>query len=98
VQVGPDPDAVCAVVDRATVVSDLAQIGGEGSIAIDLPLADLDDRQVADLADDCGAPLATFWPCNSDRQAPCGACAGCDRWRAALDRVGLSWPWEPVRA
>ena len=98
VQIGPEADGVCQAVDRATVVSDLAEIGGGRSIVIDLPLADLDDRQVVDLADDCGAPLGAFWPCETDRAEPCGACGGCDRWRRAFEKVGLPWPWEKVKA
>ena len=106
IQVGPDPDRFCAVVDRATVVTDLAEIGagdgatagGGGRTVFDLPVADLADDQVVDLADDCGAPLELFWPCRRGESDPCGVCPGCLRWREAFRGVGLPWPWTTVPA
>lgn len=38
---------------------------GGRAMVIDLPLVDLDDEQVVDLADDAGAPLRAFWPCET---------------------------------
>jgi hypothetical protein len=42
-----------------------AAISGGRSLIIDLPLVDLDDEQVVDLADDGGAPMTAFWPCET---------------------------------
>ncbi len=57
-QVGPDPGRVTEAVERANMVVTLAELGGEpsarGRLMIDLPLIDLTDRQVVDLADDLG--------------------------------------------
>ena len=96
-QVGPDPEAVGPAVERASLVSALAEIGGEqpagAELVIDLPLVDLTDAQLADLAEDGGAPMHGFWPCAAGGDVPCGACAGCRRWRSAFTEAGVTWPW-----
>jgi len=99
VQVGPDAARVSELVDRALAVAELADATAAadaaarpagasaarpgGSLVIDLPLVDLADEQVVDLAEDCGAPLRAFWPCESaGGQAPSGGgghtASGCD--------------------
>ncbi len=95
-QVGPDAEAVGEAVERARLVEDLIRRSASGfeSPSIDLPVVDLADSQLADLADDTGAPLSAFWPCDDGGASPCGRCAGCRRWRAAFDDAGATWPWE----
>jgi hypothetical protein len=101
VQVGLEPDRVCQFVDCATTVVDLidlaSQSGAEGraagTIVIETPLIDLDDDQILDLADDAGAPLGLFWPCEEGTGEPCGLCPGCHRWQQAFTRAGIPWPW-----
>jgi len=98
IQVGPDSDGFCAVVDRSTVVADLAEIGVEAPqrLVFDLPVADFTDSQVVDLADDSGAPLTLFWPCQTGESEPCGRCLSCRRWMRAFHDLGLHWPWAVV--
>ncbi|MHC4709749.1 MAG: 7-cyano-7-deazaguanine synthase [Planctomycetota bacterium] len=99
-QVGPDPEAVGPAVERASLVAALAEIGGGqpagAELVIDLPLVDLTDAQLADLAEDGGAPMHGFWPCAAGGDVPCGACAGCRRWRSAFTEAGVPWPWAAV--
>jgi hypothetical protein len=99
-QVGPDPEAVGPAVERASLVAALAEIGGGQpagpELVIDLPLVDLTDAQLADLAEDGGAVMHGFWPCAAGGDAPCGVCAGCRRWRSAFAEAGVSWPWAAV--
>ena len=77
----------------------LAQIGAELGIGvgdrlvIDLPVVDFTDAQLVDLAEELGAPLQAFWPCNGAADRPCGRCEGCRRWSAAFREVGVPWPW-----
>jgi len=97
-QVGPDSGRITAAVERATLVGELAGIGGAGTLTIDVPLIDLDDRQVLDLADDGGAPLTAFWPCDRGGPEPCRGCLGCSRWQEAFAEAGMPWPWEAARA
>jgi hypothetical protein len=99
-QVGPDADAVGLVMERASLVSALVEVaGGTGAdLVIDLPLADLTEAQLADLAEDAGAPMHAFWPCDAGGDLPCETCAGCRRWRAAFDEAGVVWPWLAVSA
>ena len=101
-QVGPDAEAVGLAVERASLVSALAEIDGgqpaRQELVIDLPLVDLTDAQLADLAEDEGAPMHAFWPCSGAGDLPCGACPGCRRWRAAFAEAGVAWPWMPVAA
>ena len=42
-----------------------AATSGGRAMVIDLPLVDLDDEPVVDLADDGGAPMTAFWPCET---------------------------------
>jgi hypothetical protein len=99
-QVGPDPEAIGPAVERASLVAALAEIGGGqpagAELVIDLPLVDLTDAQLADLAEDGGAAMHGFWPCASGGDAPCGVCAGCRRWWSAFTEAGVSWPWAAV--
>ena len=90
-QVGPDADRVGRLVEQAGLVTILA-----GPV-IDLPLVDLGDEQIVDLAEDGGAPLHAFWPCSAGGAAPCETCDGCRRWRAAFDAVGAAWAWTKVK-
>jgi 7-cyano-7-deazaguanine synthase in queuosine biosynthesis len=99
VQVGPEPDRVGTVVEIAASVAEIAELeaGSElGSITIDLPVMDLDDRQIVDMADDGGMPLDAFWPCEQGGETPCGTCGECRRWKSAFDTAGVPWPWAVV--
>jgi hypothetical protein len=101
VQVGPDPDRVGRVVEIVASVTEIAELDAckeFGSISIDVPLVDLSDRQVVDLADDCGAPLEAFWPCESGGETPCGSCQGCRRWWSAFGKARVPWPWAAIPA
>ena len=95
-QVGPDHRRVGDQVVRANLVMALAEAGrgGASEVPIELPLVDLSDEQVVELAEDGGAPMRMFWPCRRDGRQSCGSCPGCRRWQGAFDRCGLGWPWE----
>ena len=96
-QVGPEAQLVTEAVDRANQVAALAATGGQpSSLVVDLPLIDLSDPQVVDLADDTGAPLRAFWPCQRDGPEPCESCRGCTRWRGAFREADVAWPWSAV--
>ncbi len=100
-QLGRLGDPVADAVDRATALADLVAVSppaGAGrrrcDIAIDLPVVDLDDDQIVDILDDAGAPPDLFWPCDLGGGEPCGACAGCERWKAAFAVRGVPGPWD----
>ena len=96
-ELGPEAQRVTEAVDRANQVAALAATGGEpSSLVVDLPLIDLTDPQVVDLADDTGAPLRAFWPCERAGPEPCGSCPGCTRWLGAFREAGVTWPWSAV--
>ena len=68
-------------------------------LVIDLPLVDLTDERLVDLADDGGAPMRAFQPCSASggsTATPCEQCDGCRRWHAAFDAAGVAWPWTTV--
>jgi hypothetical protein len=95
VQGGHDPERVGRLVTLSQLAGEMAeleQVGG--SVALSLPVVDLSDEQLVDLADDLGVPQQDFWPCERTAAEPCGACAGCIRWQAAFDQAGLGWPWS----
>jgi hypothetical protein len=94
---GHDPDAVVEAVDRAhTVAALIGPDAGREPVEIDLPLLDLTDVQVLEVADDAGAPLQAFWPCVEGSPEPCTRCEPCRRWRRAFEASGLPWPWAVV--
>ncbi len=102
-QVGPDPDLIGHAVLHANLVADFVQVGAPGPAArklvIDLPLVDLTDARLVDLAEEGGAPMRAFGPCDAGRGSaagPCERCDGCRRWRSAFDAAGAVWPWATV--
>ena len=101
-QVGPDESLLGPVVERADLLCALVETDSAiEAPAIDLPVADLDDRQIVDLANDTGVPMRAFWPCLAGEPEPCEACAGCLRWLEAFNTSNIPWPWSaaalPVR-
>ncbi len=104
-QVGPDAERIGQAVQRANLVADVVQVGAGGTssrrLVIELPLVDLTDERLVDLAEEGGAPMRAFQPCldgGATFSHPCEQCDGCRRWRAAFDAVGVVWPWIPVAA
>jgi hypothetical protein len=102
-QVGPDAERIGQAVQRASLVADVVQVGAGGTstrrLVIDLPLVDLTDERLVDLADDGGAPMRAFQPCTANggsTATPCERCDGCRRWQAAFDAAGVAWPWITV--
>ncbi|GEM_PF-2536127 len=103
-QVGPNADRIGQAVQRANLVADVVQVGAGGAatcrLVIDLPLVDLTDQRLVDLADEGGAPMRAFQPCSAadggTTATPCERCDGCRRWRAAFDAAGVAWPWMTV--
>ncbi len=96
VQGGHDPDRVGRLVTISQLAGELAeleQVGGQ-SVAHSLPVVDLSDAQLADLADDLGLPPRDFWPCEETAGEPCGGCPSCIRWQSAFDEAGVDWPWR----
>lgn len=97
-QVGPDPVPVGRAAERAVLVGALFQIGAAAGAAerlvVELPVLDLTDAQVADLAGELGCPRLAFWPCAGAAERPCGRCEGCRRWAAAFREAGSPWPWQ----
>lgn len=102
-QVGPDADGVGRTVLRANLVADVAEAaagpGTVGRLAIDLPLVDLADHRLVELAEEGGAPMRAFWPCDTGGSPPghpCHACEGCRQWARAFETAGSPWPWAAV--
>ncbi len=101
-QLGPDPGPVAQAAERAVLVGALAQVGcapGAGErLVVELPVADLADAQLADLAEELGAPMRAFWPCSGAAERPCGRCEDCRRWTGAFREAGVPWPWAESAA
>ena len=95
VQIGSNSSRICQTVQRANLVVALAEIGAQkNSLMIDVPLIDLGETQIVDLAVDQGVLGLAFWPCETGKQdMPCGACAGCRRWSRGFDGRGQPWQW-----
>jgi hypothetical protein len=102
-QVGPDPRPVAHAAERAALVGALAQVGcapgAPERLVVELPVVDLTDGQLAELAEELGAPMRAFWPCSGGGGGgraggrPCGRCDGCERWSRAFREAGVPWPW-----
>ena len=94
-QIGSSSSRICQAVERANLVIALTQIGGrKNSLMIDLPLIDLGEAQIVDIAQEQGVLELPFWPCESgSAKVPCGGCRGCRRWTVGFETRGQPWPW-----
>jgi len=92
---GHDPERVGRLVTLSQLAGDMAELEQlDDSVAITLPVVDLADHQLVDLADDLAVPKEDFWPCERTAAEPCGVCNECIRWQGAFDHMGLAWPWS----
>ncbi len=55
-----------------------------------LPLIDLDQAQIAEMACELDAPVQSGWPCNASCRTPCVSCPSCIGWDSALSACGLT--------
>lgn len=92
-----DIERIANAVDRALLVERLAGLESDvigtaaaAEIAIETPLVDLTDAQLAELVVDLDAPayLCWWWRQAADPAAEKTAAAERETWRAALDRAG----------
>lgn len=91
--VGPDHAAMSCALERAMLIVDVIEVERETpQLAIDLPIAERSDVELVELTLDLGAPLTSFWPCETGGEVSCGECVGCRRWLAAFDEAGIDWP------
>lgn len=86
VHLGEDLDALAAAFDRSRLLAHLLALHVESPIELSVPLLDLTDAQVADLALDLDAPLRAAHWCDRNEPAPCARCASCRRWGPLLER------------
>jgi len=92
---GNDPERIGRSVALAQLASEMAETDHDGSaVAVSLPVVDLSDEQLVDLADDLSVPIQDFWPCERTAEHPCGSCPECVRWMGAFEQLGLPWPWS----
>lgn len=99
VQVGLDPGRIGASVERASLVTEILALDlGRKSVTFDLPLVDVADEQLVDLAADSACLGAGFWPCLHDGNEPCLACDSCRRWVRAFETAVQPWPWSLATA
>lgn len=99
-QIGSSASRICQTVERANLVVALSEVGGQkNSLMIDLPLIDLGEAQIVDLAYEQGVLELPFWPCQTvSGGAPCGTCRGCRRWGVGFETRGHPWPWAAKTA
>jgi hypothetical protein len=90
---GPHPEPVGHLATIAHEVAGWVEWVNHRGIAIDLPIVELTDRQLLELIDDAGIPIALAWPCERGGEEPCTICQSCRRWLIACDDLGLGWPW-----
>jgi hypothetical protein len=102
----PDLPALSDAVDRALLVSRLVALDAGIDLRVECPLADLTDRQIADLVIDMDVPVKTcwWWHAQLAKYEQPGAETlppGLDefrseyhRWTTALREVG--WAYEPA--
>ncbi|MCA9286343.1 MAG: 7-cyano-7-deazaguanine synthase [Phycisphaerales bacterium] len=99
---GPDPTLLANAVERSCLAALLAASTPDvPRVVVEIPVADLADAAIADLAEDLNIPPRLFWPCTSDaagRTSPCGTCQECRRWRGAFSEARVEWPWAGAPA
>lgn len=98
VHTGPRPEAVGHMATVAHEIAGWVEWVNQRGIAIDLPVIDLNDRQILDIIVDAGMLLSLAWPCDRGGPEPCTICAGCRRWHAATAELGMEWPWATPAA
>jgi len=81
---GEDFDAMALAGDQASLVTHLAQLEPETSVAIETPFLDLTDAQFLDLARELDLPVDACWWCEQEGAAPCGRCGECRRFHPLL--------------
>lgn len=62
--------------------------------ALRCPLIEMTDQQIVELGAQLGVDWELAWSCLLAGEAPCLACVGCRRRKAAFDKAGLSDPIE----
>ena len=60
----------------------------KGKVRVESPTAALDKVGIVREAVRLHAPLDLVWPCYDGREAPCGTCESCQRFRRAIERAG----------
>jgi len=83
--------AAARAFDRGLMIRELLSLDAPDSPpAFEMPLLELSDEAVADLAIDLGVPLELAAFCRNSPSAACTACPSCRRWLTAAAAVGGS--------
>ena len=83
--------AAARAFDRGLILRELLSLDAPDSpIAFEMPLLELSDEAVADLAIDLGVPLQLAAFCRNSPAAACTTCPSCRRWLTAAAAVGAS--------
>lgn len=95
-RVGAQADALSQASEFLQVWTELAQLPcGLNDLEIAMPLLELENWQVVDLAFQVNAPLEKTWSCATDAAEPCWACRGCRARESAFQQAGKP---DPLRA
>jgi hypothetical protein len=85
VSVDADEQTMRCEVTRAAMVQSLAELDDPvNALRFDLPLIDLTDAQVAEIAMEHSVSAVHAWICDAGGSQWCDECAGCRRWRGAF--------------
>ncbi len=94
VQINADYPTVARATEEVVLVEQLVKLEQQQTPAIDMPLLDLTDQQMLELAGQLDAPFELAWSCMMAQERPCGVCAACQHRHAAFESAGMIDPAE----
>lgn len=95
-----EPRAMARATEQLELCTHLMELESEPRPTVAAPLLEMSDQQIVELGAQLEVEWKLAWSCLLAGDAPCLACPGCRRRKAAFDKAGLIDPIEqqaPVR-
>lgn len=86
--------ALGRITEQIELCEHLLALEAEPRPALESPLAEMTDQQIIEFGAQLGVDWELAWSCLLAGEAPCLACMGCRRRKAAFDKAGLTDPIE----
>lgn len=94
VQVGDDYEALARYTESVLLVQQMIRLERGVELAIDLPLLEMNDRQLVEVGLQMEVPWTLARSCEARTNEPCGQCAGCKRRAAAFESAAVDDPLQ----
>jgi 7-cyano-7-deazaguanine synthase in queuosine biosynthesis len=94
VQVGDDFEVLARMTESVLLVQQIIRLERSVELAIDLPLLEMNDRQLVEVGMQMEVPWTLSRSCEARTSEPCGQCAGCKRRAAAFEAAAIDDPLQ----